>query len=615
MILMEKLISILVRDKEVLEKECQEMDICYDKLNKVLNGIKIGRIEIDDLDSSEVIKVLMRVYLSIKAEKEYNNELFNETKFLDYIIDKMNKYDAIDVITCLDKVLEEVSVDSLIDLFKNNKINLDFSKNSKKVKNLITLSARIIELKALVGASKFPILEMFQYMKDNKDDDLICKSACYGCCMAMQNDQSYTEVKEVVLGNVFLSICTTVVDDSSSEFLHKTKSTLTNLRKKVNAYDEIIKYLNESKNKKEIIGLPVSYKKLDDSAQLQLVKTIYNHNMIYNKELEKQYLKSSQDQVKLRKQLLKKYNINTNDLFYEFEYEELDSILKSLSEMNIIDENTADILKEIDVNKLETVLMQYKLGFINSEFISEHKDIIANKDSDNYKNLVFNIRKFKEAKIPRNVINRHNDILLTDSKIISNNFATIDVYSYQDTLRKTENISFISNDDLSKKIDILLELGYETNLDEDLSLLGYDISRYKRLEICRKLNIVTDTTEEIKSILDKDKFIIKDEHLDDYILDISEYNNNSSISKDELKEKLSQCQVSNRVYDINGVKVSKIKADKELDKKESFTQTDIFSILAKNKKLNREDYDSIVNFISNKKVLHEKIKLMGKIVK
>lgn len=611
---MERIISIVENENEKLQKEVESMSNIYEKLNRVLSGIKVNVVDIDSLDRKETVSTLTRTYLAMKLDKEYNQDFFDKTKFIDTILNTRNMYDVVDIIDSLDKVLEETSVSELLDLFKSNKILLDFSNNSKKISNVISLSAKIIELRTLVAASKFPMIEMLQYMKDNGDSQDVCEVVCYGACIDMESDPTYDDIERDVPGKrIYIGLCTTLIAENAREFDRKVKNNLTSLRKKVNAYDEIIKYLNKNKDKKEITNIPSSYKKLSDETKLELVKAIYEHNMVYNNELEKQYLKSSQSQVKKREQLLSKYKIKSKDLFYEYDYDELENILRLLSDMDIIKEQDIEnLIKNVDTNKLEYIFSQYELGFLNKDFISNHKSIFGTDDSDDYKNLIFNIRKLKKMKVSKETIEKQNDILLTDSKIISNNFGIIDTYMYTDSLKDAEDISFIKEKDLALRFDILLELGLETDLDKDISLLGYDVSRYKRLELCRRLNLLTDDTN-IKAILNSDRFMIKDDDLDSYILSLSGYNNgNNIINKDEFLSKLSEYQDSNRVYNIDGLLVSKFKVEREMSRKDSLTESDIFNTLSKNKKLDTDSYMKLSDFIKGKTKSNQKIKVDGK---
>ncbi len=611
---MERIISIVKNESEELQKEVDSMNTIYEKLSQVLSGIKVNVVDIDALDRKETVNILTRIYLAMKLDKEYNQDFFDKTKFIDTILNTRNMYDVVDIIDSLDKVLEETSVSELLDLFKSNKILLDFSNNSKKVSEVIKLSTKIIELRTLVTASKFPMIEMLQYMKDNGDSQDVCEVVCYGACIDMESDPTYDDIKRDVPGKrLYIGLCTTLIAENAREFDRKVKGNLTSLRKKANAYDEIIKYLNNNKDKKEITNIPSSYKKLSDETKLELVKAIYEHNMTYNKELEKQYLKSSQSQVKKREQLLSKYKIKSKDLFYEYDYDELENILRLLSDMDIIKEQDIEnLIKNVDTNKLEYIFSQYELGFLNKDFISSHRSIFGTDDSDDYKNLIFNIRKLKEMKVSKETIEKQNGILLTDSKIISNNLGIIDTYMYTDSLKDDEDISFIKEKDLTLRFDILLELGLETDLEKDISLLGYDVSRYKRLELCRRLNLLTDDTN-IKAILDSDRFMIKDDDLDSYILSLSGYNNGDSIiSKDEFLAKLSEYQDSNRVYNINGLLVSKFKVEREISRKDSLTESDIFNTLSKNKKLDTDSYMKLSDFIKGKTKSNQKIKTDGK---
>ena len=608
---MEEIISIINKKKDELENECNEKDICYQKLNYVAEGLKDGAIIIkcDKDNKKEPIEILMRMYLSTMLNKDYNPSLFEETAFLDKIIHKTYSSDILDIIDCLDNILDQVSLDSLFDLFKNNKILLDFSSNTRKVNNVIELSAKIIELKSLVAVCKFPMTDVLEYMKkcDNIED--IIGTICYGGCLISCNAGNSNKDELI-----YVKICTEKIMKDCHKLLHNTKADITNVRKQLKAHQEIATFLEKNKNKEEIIEIPKSYKKLENDMQYQLVKSIYDHNMSYNINLQKKYLKNSQDSIRQRQQLLQKYKINSDDLFFEFEIEELENILKTLTEINISNyESIINIIKNIDLVKLETIQIQYKLGYIDSSFLSNHIGIICN-DGLTYKNFVFNLRKLKGNKIPRETIINCSEVLTVDSGIISNNLGIIDTYLYKESLKNSTNINFLKSNNLKNKLDIMIELGFEDNIGEDLDLLNYSDDRYKRLIILNRLNLLSNETDEIRNILEKDKFIIPDDNIDDYLLNLPLLisDSNESISKEEFLEKLSTHQLSIRTYEIDSVKISRFKVEELLNNDDILTDKKQYEILSHGKKIDSNEYQILVNFINDKNNVNQKIKIDGK---
>lgn len=609
---MEKIISIINKKKDELEKECNEKDICYQKLNHVAEGLKNGAIIIhcDDGNKKEPIEILMRMYLSKVLNKDCNPSFFEETAFLDKIINKTHSSDILDIIDCLDDILSQGPFESILDLFKNNKILLDFSNKPKKIGNIIELSSKIIELKALVAACKFPMTDVLEYMNKYNNTREIMKTICYGACLI--NGGIGAAAKDELM---YIQICTEEIMKNSYDLLHKAKADVTNIRKQLKAHQEISKFLEQNKNKEEITELPKSYKKLDQQTQLQLVKFVYEHNMKYNNKLEKEYLKSSEVSIRNRKQLLQKYKINSDDLYLEYEIEELENILRLCSDMKIINnQDVNSIIKNIDLEKLETIYSQYKFGFIDSSFISKHINIICDDDST-YKNLIFNLRKLKGYKIPKETIISCSEILICDSGTISNNLGIIDTYLYSENLKEATDISFLKFNNINEKLDTMIELGFEDNVGSDLSLLNYDEDRYKRLIILNRLNLLSKDTSEIKSILDKDNFIIPNRVIDEYILNLSSYANtdNNSITKDEFLEKLNKYQVSNRLYEINGVKISKFKVEALTINEDNLTSEKQYKILSHGKNIDSNEYHALINFITNKNYENQKVKMAGKI--
>ena len=147
-------------------------------------------------------------------------------------------------------------------------------------------------------------------------------------------------------------------------------------------------------------------------------------------------------------------------------------------------------------------------------------------------------------------------------------------------------------------IDTLLELGYETALVEDLSILNYQ-NNFKRLYLLKILNIPVESIGELKQVLSSEKFIVPTDTIDSYL-----YNANISQEKQpDLEiipsEFLSEYSASSRTYNINGILISKNKVKRNIQNlDESISSANFLTFLTTNSILSDEEFSILKSSIT-----------------
>lgn len=138
------------------------------------------------------------------------------------------------------------------------------------------------------------------------------------------------------------------------------------------------------------------------------------------------------------------------------------------------------------------------------------------------------------------------------------------------SINKNTNYDFIKNNNLQTLIDTILELGYENLLEKNINLLNYDEVKWKRIRVLKEMNIPVIEQKDLEKTLNT-SFIIPDDKLDDYILNVVPYN--LSIKINNLTEKeninsnmLKDFSTSKRLYKIGDVLLSKNRVKRNLEK-------------------------------------------------
>lgn len=156
----------------------------------------------------------------------------------------------------------------------------------------------------------------------------------------------------------------------------------------------------------------------------------------------------------------------------------------------------------------------------------------------------------------------------------------------------------------------MIELGCSSNLETDLSLLGYSKYDYKKFTILKEMNLLPVGNSELEAVLNK-QFGKDDTNLDDYILDMrnfADFEDDDTFSKDEFLQRLDDYDAEKsdlRCYHFKDVLISRIKVREGLNMitNDNLTTSEQFEIVTKDKILNSEEYQVIKSLLDSKKIV------------
>lgn len=281
---------------------------------------------------------------------------------------------------------------------------------------------------------------------------------------------------------------------------------------------------------------------------------IKEHNEEYLNELIEELNRLRQDSKVSIQALLNDYGISKDSYDYEslpaFSKEELETILKVLSKLNITNEEKIRIIKSTSINRINSLKDYLDRDLLSIEYVSNNTYILDEdrKELDYFKD---NMVLLKSLGISLQLFSNSIGILMNDSSRIRQNIDVLNTYNLLIPLSKTEDFNFLLNEDLERVIDKYLELGFEEYLESDLNLLNK--TELERIEVLKVIGIPITSREELERYLDRDFFIPKEE-IENYLPNDVRYVEEPKevISKEQLEEYKS----TNRVYDFNGIKIS-----------------------------------------------------------
>lgn len=368
-----------------------------------------------------------------------------------------------------------------------------------------------------------------------------------------------------------------------------------NRNRELRGIDNALKKLDIALTKKEIVNAREIIKSLKaEDVKYAFLRVIYKHNMRYYEGLEEEYSDLKKNDNSNYKILLEENNIKIDfDMIDEIKQNSLDEfkkILNCITKIGLEDDEVIDILKNTSLRETLAVMEYIDKGILSKEFVSNNRDIFY-IGSLKFTAFLENIKILETFGINPYLFRESVLVLFADREVLYNNLVVLANYDLLRLLKTTSDYRFLKDNHLSWRIDKLLELGYETFIEEDLGLLNYD--NLKRLEVLKALGFDYLDKDELEKTL-KGSFIIADSELDSYIPSIVSYKN--KIDLGNSTDLIENNRSSSRIYNFNGILISINKVLRGLNEGK-----DLYEAIFTNLNLSENEYNLVIDCISNKK--------------
>ena len=362
-----------------------------------------------------------------------------------------------------------------------------------------------------------------------------------------------------------------------------------NLNKALSLLEEALK-APEITNASEIVSLVK-----DEDLKRAFLDIIYNHNRIYNNEIETEYRKLAEDDFNKYKTLLidSYIDFDKNDVLalMDKDYNSLKEMIALLKPMNFSASELLFVLRKSNLEVVSTIKKYTDRGFVSTDFL---KDNIAVFIPGGEKLLFFttNVDILENRSINPSVFKNNLGLLLLDPEEFKNRINILDSYQLVSSLKNASDLDFVKRDDLEEVLDLLLELGFEDVMVEDMNILNN--KHIKRLELLKGMDIIIEDKEMLMEVLNRKNFFVEDDNIDEYLISSADYHKEVSFDKNLLPA----FQSGIRTYDINGVLISIPKVKRALNNGKT-----LYEAIFTNTHFSEEEYDIIVNSLSDYKTI------------
>ena len=385
-------------------------------------------------------------------------------------------------------------------------------------------------------------------------------------------------------------------EEISKEFNSRKKTA----NKELGVYRALEQKIVQAIQKEEITDVRKLISKInDEEIKLKVLQLVYEHNKDYYEKLLAEYNELSQNSTIHYQRLLKDNDIEIDaQTIMQNSVQQVKDMLAKLKSVGITDTKViGEILQITDVETFNQVITFFMNSTLTSK-ITTISPMLFNKDSDEYKNLLVNTKMLKEQGInPRN-FETTQIIFISEPSLVQRNIEFLKAYSFDKSIIKGVDYSFLLNENLLEVLDKMLELGLESFIEEDLSILNY-YKNINRIRVIRELNIPITSLDQLKEILTTDQFLLSDEDIMKYVEQIDP----SSIKMTDIPDEVMRLKQfeTTRTYDVNGVILSKNRVQRnyhEVRDDDEVENKAMYSILH-NSIMTQTEYETLKQSLTN----------------
>ena len=376
------------------------------------------------------------------------------------------------------------------------------------------------------------------------------------------------------------------------KLVKKTNNHKFNALKKISAYEEAKKVLTSSKD-----AIPTNELTLiNPDIAFEIIK--YKSNKL-EKEYreEKELYEINNNEITPLNEALYKYGIHF------FTYEEKKKILDniSLNDINLLlsildsskmkfllsDKNTLlEIMYSSNLSIISNINDLINNKIINESFVEKNIGILFNKECSVLENIIpkymdfsKNLQALNNAGIQINNVKKHNiDVLLQDEEKLTSKIELAKIYGFDLKNDDLLNFSILEDSNIFNIVDQLLEQGINvtTEILSDIKKKDPNFAKRTKLAIKIGLNDLIIDNKINPIVANKNSFYIKNEAIDEYLENnintlleqkyIECLENDERLEIDpnllmfkEIKIVEENFKVSDTLYNINGIPISRIK--------------------------------------------------------
>lgn len=369
----------------------------------------------------------------------------------------------------------------------------------------------------------------------------------------------------------------------------------------ISIYKRFLRDIENAFKKDEIINYEAIVHDIEDEElKREFLMLVYEHNKLEYDKVEAINEKLTQNSLVNYLDVLKSNGIKKDEVNFDRimrnSCEDLDKMLKIL---NAIIGDRKTILKIIEFSDLVSVNYFKELkskGVLGNGAFMRYP-LIFDPNSEERKSLDKSIKVINDYGVDFTLFSKFSDVLIENDKL-EENLHILCTYKLLDNLNGTKRMKFLMNDDLIKKLDKIIELGYEDFLSDGLDLLNEN--NWDRIYVLKSMGLKPESKDELLKYLRDKKFFIPDNQLKLYMENTSEYYGNLGITYDvDIARIVADYSNTERSLCIDGVYISKNRVARNLVSRD-FDTNEFFRAMITDSILSMDEIETIKSTLKNK---------------
>ena len=362
-------------------------------------------------------------------------------------------------------------------------------------------------------------------------------------------------------------------------------------KKIVSGYDRALILLRDESNNDEIRKGERIIKFIDsDRIKRMILSYIVDYNRNYYDRLNDDLDELSGNSINIYQSILSKYKVQIHSKYIKellhISVNDLDSMLSYLYRLELSEGELLYILKYSNRSTIDKIKKYIEMGYLNSSFFKNNINMYS-VDSGFLKLYEDSLKLLSEYGINPQLFKDNPMVLISNSELLKKNLLILDEYDCIKAIKSSNSFEFLLDEELVDKIDKIIELGFYDYLLDDISILNRDRKRLLRFDLLNMMNMPVTDKEGFMDVIDSKSFIVDDDSIEDYLLDVSKYHeDNEFFNMDNIINN----RVDNIVVSINGQLISYPKIRRKIREGYSIKEAVCFG-----KYFSEEDYSSFIN--------------------
>jgi len=311
---------------------------------------------------------------------------------------------------------------------------------------------------------------------------------------------------------------------------------------------------DEIKKTREIVKYASS-----DKVKRMIVQYVVEHNQRYYDSLSSEFNELSSNSINLYNRVFIKYHIRLSHEqirdFMHIPLNDLEFMLETCVRNRFDEKETLYIIKHSNRDMIELIKKYIELGYLSISFLKDNISFF-DESKDYFNQFIEGLELIGRYGLNPQIFGKDPAVLIINYELLKTNLAILNEYECIKNMKNASIYNFLLDSDLTFKLDKMIELGFYDFLSEDMDILNRDKNRFLRFDLLNVMSMPVVDKKDFMEVIDSNKFIVPDDEIENYLLDLSKYHGDDPFF---TMEEIEENKVNSLTVSINDQLISYLK--------------------------------------------------------